>query len=131
MDADVRAVGIGRAIFHVRDRIGAGRDRLGLPLHGVGFAFFYIAAALYVDREAPTDLRASAQGLVTLLTLGLGGIAGNWFAGQVVESYTVGGVVEWRAVWLVPALGTLSAAAGFAGLFRNPKTKDLPTDEHG
>ena len=94
---------------------------LGLPLHGVGFAFFYIAAALYVDREAPPDLRASAQGLVTLLTLGLGGIAGNWFAGWVAELHTTGGVVDWRAVWLVPALGTLMAASAFASLFRDKR----------
>jgi nucleoside transporter len=95
-----------------------GMIALGLPLHGVGFAFFYIAAALYVDREAPTDLRASAQGLVTLLTLGLGGIVGNWFAGRVVEFHTAGGIVDWRAVWLVPALGTLAAALMFATFFR-------------
>ncbi|HEX4590393.1 MAG TPA: MFS transporter [Gemmataceae bacterium] len=92
---------------------------LGLPLHGIGFALFYIAAALYVDREAPADLRASAQGLVTLLTLGVGGVIGNWFAGQVVEFHTAGGVVDWRAVWLVPAAGTLAAAVAFAAFFRD------------
>jgi nucleoside transporter len=90
---------------------------LGLPLHGLGFAFFYIAAYLYVDCEAPPDLRASAQGLVTLLTLGVGGLLGNWFAGQVVEAYTTAGTVDWRPVWLVPAIGTLAAAVLFATLF--------------
>jgi nucleoside transporter len=93
---------------------------LGLPLHGVGFSLFYIAAALYVDRQAPTDLRASAQGLVTLVTLGAGGILGNWFAGRVVESYTAGGSVDWTPVWLVPAVGTLAAAVAFGVLFREP-----------
>jgi nucleoside transporter len=94
---------------------------LGLPLHGVGFSLFYIAAALYVDRQAPTDLRASAQGLVTLVTLGAGGILGNWFAGRVVEIYTAGGAVDWTPVWLVPALGTLAAAMGFALFFREKR----------
>ncbi len=91
---------------------------LGLPLHGVGFSLFYIAAALYVDRQAPPDLRASAQGLVTVVTLGLGGVVGNWFAGRVVEYHMAGGVVDWRPVWLVPALGTLAAALFFAVAFR-------------
>jgi nucleoside transporter len=91
---------------------------LGLPLHGIGFALFYIAAALYVDREAPSDLRASAQGLVTVITLGVGGVLGAWFAGQVVEFHTAGGAVAWRPVWLVPALGTLAAAFLFSTLFR-------------
>jgi nucleoside transporter len=100
---------------------------IGLPLHGLGFAFFYIAAYLYVDREAPPDLRASAQGLVTVLTLGIGGLVGNWIAGQVVETYTIAGVIDWRPVWLVPAIGTFAAAAFFAVFFqaeRRLTTKD-------
>ena len=86
---------------------------VGLPLHGIGFSFFYITAAIYVDQQAPSDLRASAQGLVTLLSVGAGALAGNWFAGRVVDYHTAGGVVDWGRVWLVPALGTLAAACGF------------------
>jgi nucleoside transporter len=104
---------------------------LALPLHGVGFSLFYIAAALYVDRQAPQDLRASAQGLVTLMASGAGGVFGNWLAGRVVESHTAGGVVDWGPVWLVPALGTLATAVMFALLFREPgRKKELATDEH-
>jgi nucleoside transporter len=91
---------------------------VGFPLHGIGFALFYIAAALYVDRQAPPDLRASAQGLVTVVTLGFGGVVGNWFAGRVVEWNTVSGTVDWRAVFLVPAFGTLAAAGALAIFFR-------------
>lgn len=94
---------------------------IGLPLHGVGFALYYVTAAVYVDARAPQDLRASAQGMVTLLTAGLGALLGNAFAGWVVDSRTVGGVVDWRSVWLVPAVGTFVAAIGFALAFRDPK----------
>jgi nucleoside transporter len=111
---------------------------LGLPLHGVGFSLFYIAAALYVDRQAPPDLRASAQGLVTVVTLGLGGVLGNWFAGRVVAYHTAGGAVDWRPVWLVPAVGTLMAAGGLALFFRegrlvspHPPGPPLPQGERG
>jgi nucleoside transporter len=90
---------------------------VGLPLHGIGFALFYIVGAMFVDREAPTDLRASAQGIVMVIYLGLGGMIGTWFAGRVVEFHTAGGIVDWRPVWLVPAVGTLAAAAGFAVCF--------------
>jgi nucleoside transporter len=110
----------GRFFIYATESV-PGMIALGLPLHGIGFAFFYIAAALYVDREAPTDLRASAQGLVTLLTLGLGGIAGNWFAGWMVEMHTAGGVVDWRPVWLIPAVGTVAAALIFAMFFRDQR----------
>ncbi|MFO0809749.1 MAG: MFS transporter [Gemmataceae bacterium] len=95
---------------------------IGLPLHGVGFALYYVTAAVYVDTRAPQDLRASAQGLVTLITAGVGALAGNIFAGHVVDWDTVGGTVEWQAVWLVPAIGTFAAAAFFALTFHQPTT---------
>jgi nucleoside transporter len=97
---------------------------IGLPLHGVGFSLFYIAAAVYVDRLAPRDLRASAQGLVTLLSSGAGGILGNWFAGRVIEWHTAGGVVDWQPIWQVPALGMLAVAVMFGVLFREPPGQD-------
>ena len=49
---------------------------LGLPMHGLGFSLFYITAAIYVDLRAPGDLRASAQGLVTQVTSGIGRSSG-------------------------------------------------------
>jgi glycerol uptake facilitator-like aquaporin len=55
---------------------------------------------------------------VTVITLGVGGVIGNWFAGRVVGWHTNGGVVDWGQVWLVPAFGTLAAALLLATLFR-------------
>jgi nucleoside transporter len=102
---------------------------IGLPLHGIGFSFFYITAAIYIDQQAPPDLRASAQGLVTLLTVGAGALLGNWFSGRVVDWNTTGGSVDWGRVWTVPAVGTLIAAAGFALLFREPARQPPLADE--
>jgi nucleoside transporter len=102
---------------------------IGLPLHGIGFSFFYITAAIYIDQQAPQDLRASAQGLVTLLTVGAGALLGNWFSGRVVDWNTTGGTVDWGRVWMVPAIGTLVAACGFALLFREPVRQPPVPDE--
>src|SRR5262245_48186624 len=102
---------------------------IGLPLHGIGFSFFYITAAIYIDQQAPQDLRASAQGLVTLLTVGAGALLGNWFSGRVVDWNTSGGTVDWGRVWMVPAVGTLLAACGFALLFREPVCQPPVPDE--
>jgi hypothetical protein len=35
-----------------------------------------------------------------------------------VDWHTHGGAIDWPPVWRVPALGTLAAAAVFAGFFR-------------
>lgn len=102
---------------------------IGLPLHGIGFSFFYITAAIYIDQQAPADLRASAQGLVTLVTVGIGALVGNWFSGRVIDHLSVDGSVAWGRVWLVPALGTLLAAIGFGLFFKEPDRQPPVVDE--
>jgi nucleoside transporter len=87
---------------------------VGLPMHGVSFSCFVVVASLFLDREAPPHLRASAQGLVTFLTMGVGLFAGNWLAGQVVERFTVDGVRDWPSIWLVPMVAALLTTAMFA-----------------
>ena len=43
-----------------------------LAFHGIGFTFFF-ASQIYVDNVAKADIRASAQSLLTLATLGIPG----------------------------------------------------------
>lgn len=43
-----------------------------LTLHGFGYAFFFVASQIFVDMVATKDIRASAQSLLTLVTLGIG-----------------------------------------------------------
>lgn len=87
---------------------------VGLPMHGVSFSCFVVVASLFLDREAPPHLRASAQGLVTFLTMGVGLFAGNWLAGQVVERFTIEGVRDWPSIWLVPMVAALVTTVMFA-----------------
>lgn len=93
---------------------------LGLPLQGVGYTFFTIMGSLYIDRLAPPHLRAGAQGLITLVSLGPGIMLGNMAASRTVEFYKSAAVIDWSSVWVVPALGSLAALGVFAVLFRSP-----------
>src|SRR5205814_3190204 len=54
---------------------------IALPLQGVGYSFFFIAAAIYVDRPAPRDVRPAAQGLVAVVRAGVGAFGRDGFAG--------------------------------------------------
>jgi nucleoside transporter len=92
---------------------------LGLPMHGLGFSLFYITAAIYVDLRARGDMRASAQGLVTQVTSGIGAFVGTILSGLAVDRFTESGSVDWRAVWLIPAIGTVGLAMMFAAVFRD------------
>lgn len=93
---------------------------VGLPLHGASYTFFTIVGSLYIDRLAPPHLRAGAQGLIVLISLGPGMMLGNWLASRTVEHYRVGGATDWPAVWFVPFVGCAAALALFALLFRAP-----------
>jgi len=52
-----------------------------LALHGFCYVFFFTASQIYVDTVAPRDIRASAQSLIMLVTIGLGMYIGSFFAG--------------------------------------------------
>jgi nucleoside transporter len=94
---------------------------VGLPLHGASYTFFTIVGALYIDRLAPPHLRAGAQGLITLVSLGPGMMLGNWLASKTVERCRdAGGATDWPEVWTVPLLGCVAALVAFAVLFRAP-----------
>lgn len=83
---------------------------VGIVLHGICYDFFFVTGQIYVDGKAPQALRAAAQGMITLITYGLGMFVGSWLSGAVLEHYSVpaavaGGAVghDWRPVWLIPA----------------------------
>ncbi len=80
----------------------------GILLHGICYDFFFVTGQIYVDNEAPEEVRASAQGLITLATYGIGMYLGAIVAGQIVKKYTImesGAEVghDWFQIWMVPA----------------------------
>lgn len=109
---------------------------LGIVLHGICFDFFFAAAFIHVDNEAPRDIRASGQALFSFLSYGLGMWLGSLLSGMVVANYKdpVTGVVDWKSVWLVPSAGVFISLIIFLLLFRKqggpPKaTVEVPPSE--
>ena len=98
---------------------------LGVPMHGWSFAFYFVVAATFIDREAPPTLRASAQAIAAFVTGGLGPWTGNLIAAAVVDRNRVGTAIDWPAVWVVPLVGCLIASVLFSVFFRTP-TKPQP-----
>lgn len=105
-----------------------------LTFHGIGFAFVFVTSQIYVDRVAPKDIRASAQSLLTLVTLGFGNWIGTWFCGWLKDHYTqfvpdaagkmVPGAVNWSMVFIVPGILTLLCAVAYWFTFRDPVSTD-------
>ena len=91
-------------------------------LHGVCYAFFFATVYIFVDAVFPHDVRSSAQGLFNLLILGVGNVVASFLFPALIARWTgPGGVVDYRAVFLVPTAMALGAALMLALLFRPPE----------
>jgi nucleoside transporter len=93
----------------------------GILLHGVCYDFFFVTGQIYVDQQAPPDLRAAAQGFIAFVTLGVGMFIGSWASGRVVDAYAIGARHAWDRIWIVPSAGAFAVLLLFALFFSTSK----------
>lgn len=91
---------------------------LSMIIYGMAFDFFNISGSLFVEKEAPLGMRASAQGLFMFMTNGLGAMIGGYCSGLVVDYFTVGGISDWRSIWFSFAAYALVLGIAFPLVFK-------------
>jgi PPP family 3-phenylpropionic acid transporter len=74
-------------------------------LHGLTFAALWAAGVSYANEVAPTGMGATAQGLFTGVTMGLGSAVGAVVAGLIFETY--GPLVMFRAGAVIVLVGII------------------------
>ena len=136
-------IGLGALVFRYACFYGSAAfgcaplDFGGILIHGLIFGLLVVGAQMYVNDAAPAELRNQAQGLVNLLTCGVGVFASNFaFEKILAANVTLGGKVAAAANaaaganvqvahdWSVPFLYALIAAVVLTALmaaFFNPK----------
>ena len=97
---------------------------LGIALHGICYDFFFVTGQIYIDKKASQDIRASAQGFITLITYGVGMGLGNLISGNVLDLFTVEETKIWSSFWWVPAIFALMVSLLFAVSFKEPKQEE-------
>jgi len=137
---------VGLFALVVRYALFLGGDTLGLPwmyfgailVHGVIFGFFFVGGQIYVDKKAPKELRAQAQGLLFLITFGVGQLAGTFINGWLIEAYstTVGTgdaavtTYKWGPIWQITVASSAVLMLALIVFFRvkSEKKLELPAE---
>ena len=92
-------------------------------VHGIIFGFFYVGGQIYVDRKAPKEMKAQAQGLLFLI-FGVGLLVGNFANGWLIEANTViegaEKIIDWQPMWLANTVISAVLLVLFVLLFRDP-----------
>ncbi|MBM4154456.1 MAG: MFS transporter [Lentisphaerae bacterium] len=101
----------------------------GILLHGICYDFFFVTGYIYTDKVAPEGIRAQAQGLVVLATLGLGMLIGAQVAGALFNGIvkaaagTPEQLAQWRTFWIIPAVLAAVVMVLFGLFFREEPAK--------
>lgn len=97
-----------------------------MVVYGVAFDFFNVSGSLYVDQQVPASMRSSAQGLLLLMTNGLGATIGTLSAQFVVNHFVYSAepstvMLGWQVSWALFAAYALVIAVAFMLVFREAK----------
>ena len=92
---------------------------IAILVHGIIFGFFFVGGQVYVDKKAPPEIRAQAQGLIVLICFGVGMLIGTFFNVELIERYTTDGVCNWNPVFVINALISAVLVVALCALFRD------------
>jgi nucleoside transporter len=99
---------------------------VGILLHGVCYDFFFVAGQIYTDERAGPRIRAAAQGLLNLITNGVGYLLGASVSASVVAKHVRPGGHDWGDIWITAAYMAGGVFVVFLFLFRPTQRVVVP-----
>ena len=100
----------------------------GIATHGICYTLFFITGQIFLDRRVDAGMRGQMQGLLGLMTNGIGTLLGTlalkWLHAATVELHG-----DWGTYWLVLAVFTILCLVWFVRSFQE-KTPP-PREEAG
>lgn len=92
---------------------------IAILVHGIIFGFFFVGGQVYVDKKAPPEIRAQAQGLIVLICFGVGMLIGTFLNVELIDRYTTEGVCRWNPVFSISAVLSVILFLALCALFRD------------
>lgn len=119
------AIGLSALRFGMSAWAGAGGALpwhvVGIALHGLCYTFYFITAQVFLDRRVEPGMKARAQGLLALVSGGLGPLLGTLFCGWLRRVLIAPEAPGWAAFWGVLAVMIAGCFVVFALWYRgNP-----------
>jgi len=103
---------------------GIGWHVAGIAFHGVCYTFYFITAQVFLDRRVDPAMRGQAQGLLAMVSNGLGPLLGallcGWLRHAVVRPDGTGWDLFWGILGAIIALCFLAFAVGYRGQAARP-----------
>ena len=94
---------------------------VGILVHGIIYGYFFLGGQIYIDKKAPAELKAQAQGFIFLVTFGIGLLVGNFISRQIIEVNSPSGVYNWNSIWGVSTIMSIALAVLMIIFFRKEK----------
>lgn len=95
----------------------------GIALHGICYDFFFVTGQIYVDKKSSPEIRGQAQGLIILITYGVGMLIGAQVAGQVYNAFlgtaSSLSLAQWHDFWWIPAVFAAAVLIFFVIFFND------------
>ena len=95
---------------------------IGILIHGICYDFFFVTGQIYIDKKTAPEIRGQVQGLLVLLTQGIGFFLGTQLSGLFVNTFGMGGQLDlggWAAFWYIFAAATFVFSVAFVMLFND------------
>ena len=100
---------------------------LAILIHGAIYGLFFVGGQIYINKKAPKEMQAQAQGFIFLATFGIGLLVGNFVNGALISKYmteaTVDGVLtrvfDWNHIWGITAILSAVLLVAFVALFKD------------
>lgn len=99
----------------------AGFYFVGILVHGIIYGYFFLGGQIYIDKKAPSELKAQAQGFIFLVTFGLGLLVGNFISRQIIEIYSSDSLYNWNSIWGITFLISIGLAVLMMVFFKKEK----------
>lgn len=105
---------------------------VGIFLHGMCYTLFFITAQIYLEQRVPVDMRARAQALLTLMTSGIGNLAGSLGTGWWrIACQDEAGRTDWRTFWWGMTALTVFVFGFFAVAYKGKRRQATEPNETG